>query len=111
MSTKTSLKKFDNSINSSNNSINEKNTYQKIHDDVECLICFEDIDVEKEHVLCETCLKYCHFDCYQQWKRKRMRSDKMTCIHCNQATLLDYRNITNCFFSRIWGPNYKYVKY
>ena len=90
--------------------INKKNNYHKVNDEIECLICLEHVNVEKEHILCQTCLKYCHSECYDNWKRMKNKKS-IKCVHCNQITLLDYRNTTNCFFSRLWGPNYKYLKY
>ena len=84
--------------------------YYKIDDENECLMCLENVNVGKEHILCQTCFKYCHIQCYNNWKKFK-KENKLSCIHCKEKTLLKYSNSRNCFLTFLLGPKYRYVKY
>ena len=76
----------------------------------ECLFCFEEVDLKKSFVGCDTCGKVCHDKCYLDWfKRKNMA----VCISCQQPTLVLSETKTTmmskCLHS-IFGVKQKFYK-
>jgi hypothetical protein len=59
----------------------------------ECLICFEDIDINK-YIKCHTCKQEFHKHCMDAWKDTR---NKSKCVHCAEDDLYIYENIISCF--------------
>ena len=54
-------------------------------DDQECLFCFDNVDLEKSFIGCNTCGKNCHANCYIDWFN---RKNDYLCIACQQHTLI-----------------------
>lgn len=85
----------------------EKNEEEQLQ---ECLFCFEDVDVKKSFVGCDTCGKVCHDKCYLDWFK---RKNSAVCISCQQPTLVLSQTKTTmmskCLHS-IFGVKQKFYK-
>ena len=62
----------------------------------ECLICFENVDIDLTYVKCHNCHKLFHRRCMDLWKKKKQQK-YCVCVHCTKDDLLLHKtNITCC---------------
>jgi len=95
----------------SNNFVKLKDQYEEVDNiQEECLFCFDKVDLEKSFIVCNTCEKYCHANCYTEWFN---RKNDTACIFCQQNTLIYYETkitmLASCL-SFIWKKKPKYSK-
>ena len=71
----------------------------KEEENIECLICFEEINLDN-HIYCKTCKNVYHKKCLDQWFKK---TNNNVCTYCQQPTLCKHKNnfkiLKKCFMS------------
>ena len=65
--------------------LTDKSEDDKSEDQEECLFCFDNVDLEKSFIGCDTCGTNCHANCYIDWFNRKNDS---SCISCQQRTLI-----------------------
>ena len=71
----------------------------------ECLICFENVDIDLTYVKCHNCHKLFHRHCMDLWKKKKQQK-YCVCVHCTKDDLLLHKtNITCCVFFK-WSAKH-----
>ena len=71
----------------------------------ECLICFENVDIDLTYVKCHNCHKLFHRHCMDLWKKKKQQK-YCVCVHCTKDDLLLHKtNITCCGFFK-WSSKH-----
>ena len=71
----------------------------------ECLICFENVDIDLTYVKCHNCHKLFHRHCMDLWKKKKQQK-YCVCVHCTKDDLLLHKtNITCCGFFK-WSAKH-----
>jgi hypothetical protein len=71
----------------------------------ECLICFENVDIDLTYVKCHNCHKLFHHHCMDLWKKKKQQKYSV-CVHCTKDDLLLHKtNITCCGFFK-WSAKH-----
>ena len=70
-------------------------------EDNECMICFDNVDIDLTYVKCHNCHKLFHHKCMDSWKNKKQQ--KVGCIHCTKEELLLHETINTfcCCFKLI----------
>ena len=72
-------------------------------EELECLICFYDIDIACTYVECHTCKKKFHEQCMNTWKDMQNKSFSV-CVHCSENNLLLHKTGISCC---CWFPIFK----
>tara|TARA_R110001592_G_scaffold166699_1_gene401874 strand:+ start:2138 stop:2434 length:297 start_codon:yes stop_codon:yes gene_type:complete len=74
---------------------NYVNIINKQEEDNECMICFENVDIDFTYIKCHNCNKLFHQHCMDSWKNKKQQAFSV-CIHCTKDELLLHETITTC---------------
>jgi hypothetical protein len=105
----------ENVVTNADENINEistqnKNEIDHLTEQKECSFCFDNVDIDKSFIGCNTCGNYCHDKCYIDWFR---RGHDKVCISCKQGTLVyaetNITLIAQCL-SFIWKKKPTYSK-